>query len=93
MIALTDRQGEVSALGRVGTGAKAPRVGMNYRSADGQTHAQTLGLGGIERLEEPLKSLRVQPRAATSLPQRFLAIAVGESTTPALTRVMIAPPG
>jgi hypothetical protein len=35
---------------------------MNYRSADGQTHAQTLGLGGIEHLEEPLKSLRVQSR-------------------------------
>jgi hydrophobic/amphiphilic exporter-1 (mainly G- bacteria), HAE1 family len=39
-----------------------------------------LGLGGIERLEEPLKSLRVQTRAVTSLRQRFLAIAVSEST-------------
>jgi len=61
---------------------------MNYRSADGQTRAQTLGIGGIERLEEPLKSLRVQTRAITSLRQRFLAIAVSESTTPALSRVM-----
>jgi len=65
MIALTDRQGEHEdgALRRVGRGPEAASVGVNNRSADGQTHAQTLWLGGVERLEEPLKPLRIQSRA------------------------------
>src|SRR5687767_11435666 len=60
---LIDGQGELERRppGRVIGGAKLARVGSDDRASDGQAHAKPLGLRGVERLEQPVEVVHVDP--------------------------------
>src|SRR5687767_7298255 len=60
-----DGQGELErrAPGRVIGGAKLAPMGSDDRASDGQAHAKPLRLRGVERLEQPVELVHVDPGA------------------------------
>src|SRR5258708_9200955 len=57
------RELKAGAAGHVRARPQSAAVRFDDRTADGQAQAHALGLGGVERLEQAVQTLRIQSRA------------------------------